>query len=158
LGRLKRMCAPDLGEGKYDKMDIPANWPNHLDAAIQFLNNRILPDLRFSPNELLLGLVINTCPTPIKDASARPPSSEEADVQMAYVAQHRLDGYAEIIDHANCRKAAFDKTLLSTAPPEVIFRAGDLVQVYRSDLDYTFKTERKMEPKFSAPRHVISRQ
>jgi hypothetical protein len=29
--------------------------------------------------------------------------------------------------------------------------------VYRSDLDYTFKTERKMLPKFSAPRRVVHR-
>jgi hypothetical protein len=40
---------------------------------------------------------------------------------------------------------------------EVIFRAGDLVQVYRSDLDFTFKTERKILPKFSAPRRVLNR-
>jgi len=158
LGRLKRMCAPDLGEDEYDKLDIPTNWPDHLDAAIRFLNNRILPDLKFSPNELLLGLVINTRQTPIEEATTRPPTPEEVDVQMAYVAQHRLDGYAEIIEHANRRKLAFDKNVLATAPREVIFRAGDLVQVYRSDLDYTFKTERKMEPKFSAPRRVISRQ
>jgi hypothetical protein len=31
------------------------------------------------------------------------------------------------------------------------------VQVYRSDLDFTFTTERKILPKFSAPRRVVSR-
>ena len=40
---------------------------------------------------------------------------------------------------------------------EFVFRAGDLVLVYRSDLDYTFKTERKVLSKFSAPRRVIHR-
>jgi hypothetical protein len=39
----------------------------------------------------------------------------------------------------------------------VIFRSGDLVQVYRSDLDFTLATERKLLPKFSAPRRVINR-
>ena len=39
----------------------------------------------------------------------------------------------------------------------MIFRAGDLVQVYRSDLDYMFKTDRKLLPKFSVPRQVVSR-
>ena len=42
-------------------------------------------------------------------------------------------------------------------PQEVIFRARDLVQVYRSDLDFMLSTERKLLPKFSAPRQVTSR-
>jgi hypothetical protein len=33
-----------------------------------------------------------------------------------------------------------------------------LVQVYRSDLDFTFKTDRKLLPKFSAPRRVVRRK
>ena len=78
-------------------------------------------------------------------------------MQMAYINQQRFDGYSHIVDHAHQRKAAFDKQVLDHSPREVVFRAGDLVQVYRSDLDYTFKTERKMLPKFSAPRQIISR-
>jgi hypothetical protein len=58
------------------------------------------------------------------------------------------------LSHAHKRKLAFDRKLLSRAPREVIFKAGQLVQVYRSDLDFTFKAERKMEPKWSAPRRV----
>ena len=42
-------------------------------------------------------------------------------------------------------------------PQEVIFRAGDLVQVYHSNLDFMLSTERKLLPKFSAPRQVTSR-
>jgi hypothetical protein len=78
-------------------------------------------------------------------------SAAEVDVQMAYVEQQRMDGYDCILSHANKRKLAFDRKLLSQAPKEVIFKAGQLVQVYRSDLDFTFKAERKMEPKWSAP-------
>ena len=33
---------------------------------------------------------------------------------------------------------------------------GDLVQIYQSDLDYTFKTERKLLPKWSPPQRVVS--
>ncbi|KAJ6453013.1 hypothetical protein C8R47DRAFT_997888, partial [Mycena vitilis] len=44
--------------------------------------------------------------------------------------------------HAQKRKAIFDKKGTARAPKEVIFKAGWLVQVYRNDLDYTFKTER----------------
>jgi hypothetical protein len=39
----------------------------------------------------------------------------------------------------------------------VTFKAGDLVQVYRSDLDFTFAATRKLLPKFSAPRRVVGR-
>ena len=76
---------------------------------------------------------------------------------MAFADQQRFDGYAQIVDHADRRKGAFDKRVLAHPPREVTFKAGDLVQVYRSDLDYTFKTERKLLPKFSVPRRVISR-
>jgi hypothetical protein len=153
------MCAPDLGEDEYEAMsatDLPRNWPDHLDAAVEYLNNRILPSLRYSPNELLFGLVINTPRTnPILFTSEL--GQEDITIQMAYTDQQRVDGYSQILDHAAKRKAIFDKKVMARAPKEVIFKAGWLVQVYRSDLDYTFKTERKTEPKWSAPRRIISR-
>ena len=37
----------------------------------------------------------------------------------------------------------------------VVFSKGQLVQIYRSDLDYTFKTNWKLIPKWSAPQRVI---
>ncbi|GLB38087.1 putative retrotransposable element Tf2 155 kDa protein type 1-like [Lyophyllum shimeji] len=157
LGRLKRMCAPDLGEDEYERMkDVPETWPDHLDAAVEYLNNRILPHLKFSPNELLLGLVINTNRTP-HDIATHEPTATDIAVQMAYMDQQRVDGYASIVDHAQERKAKFDRKVMGRAPKEVVFKAGQLVQVYRNDLDYTFKVERKMEPKWSAPRRVTSR-
>ena len=156
LDRLKRMCAPDLGEDEYSEMDLPENWPEHLDAAIRYINSRILPNLKYSPNELILGLVVNTRPTPPSETMAEPTPDEVAN-QMAYVNQHRFDGYSQIVDHSLRRKAAFDKRVLANPPREVMFQAGDLVQVYRSDLDYTFKSDRKLVPKFSAPQRVVSR-
>jgi len=74
-----------------------------------------------------------------------------------YAAQQRLDGYASAVRHALKRKAAFDKRVLAESGGEVIFKPGQLVQVYRSDLDYTFKTERKLLPKWSHPRRVVAR-
>jgi hypothetical protein len=62
-----------------------------------------------------------------------------------------MDGYDHILSHAHQQKLAFDRKLLSQAPKEVIFKAGQLVQVYWGDLDFTFKLERKMEPKWLAP-------
>lgn len=42
-------------------------------------------------------------------------------------------------------------------PGEVIFNNGQLVQIYRSDLDFTLKTDRKLLPKWSPPQRVTSR-
>jgi hypothetical protein len=76
---------------------------------------------------------------------------------MAYVEQQRLDGYAHISSHAHRWKLVFDRKVLARAPREVIFKEGQLVQVYRSNLDFTFKTEWKTVPKWSAPCWVTSR-
>ena len=129
LGRLKRLCSPDLGEDEYNAMDLPTSWPDHLEEAIEFLNNCILPNLKFSPNELLLGIMINTKHTPANQAEEEV-STHEVEVQMAYVEQQRLDGYAHTLSHAHKQKLIFDRKLLSWAPKEVIFKAGQLVQVY----------------------------
>ena len=99
------MCTPDLGEDDYMSMGMPVNWPDHLEAAVRCINNRILPSLKYSPNELLLGLVINTNTTPTSEMSAPP----EVETQMAYVDQHQFDGYLQIINHAQRHKTAFDK-------------------------------------------------
>jgi hypothetical protein len=95
--------------------------------------------LKFSPKELLLGLVANTPQTTIKDSTL---TLRQSDVlmQMAYVEQH-LDGYKEMVRHAIKRKMAFDKRILQRMPGEVIFKISQLVQVYCNDLDYTFKME-----------------
>ena len=63
------------------------------------MNWRLLPLLKFSPKELLLGLVVNTKPTAI-DLSTLPVTEGDVSTQMAYMAQQRLDGYAEGVAHA----------------------------------------------------------
>jgi hypothetical protein len=75
---------------------------------------------------------------------------------IAYAAQQRLDGYEVIIKHAITCKHTFDKRIQAKLS-EVIFAKGQLVQVYRSDLDYTFKTERKLAPKWSPLYRVTNR-
>ena len=149
------MCTPDLGENEYDNMAVPSNWPDHLEGAVQCINNRILPNLKYSANELLLGIVVNARTTPSEILAE--PMVQEVDLQMAYVNNQQFNGYAQILDHAQQWKAAFDKEVLAHPPQEVIFRAGELVQVYHSDLDYTFSTERKLLPKFSTPRQITNR-
>ena len=156
---LKRLCAPELGEDKHEDgkpENTPRNWPDHLDEAIQIINSRLLPAFKFSPKELLFGLVVNTPPTEIS-TTLEPVTTNDVAVQMAYVAQQRLDGYAEMVAHAIKRKSTFDKRVLARKPGEVAFSKGQLVQIYRSDLDFTFKTDRKLLPKWSSPQRVVAR-
>ena len=161
LHTLKRLCAPDLDDednAGISPEDLPKTWPDHFDEAIRILNWRLLPALKFSPKELFLGLVINSKPAVLDTSAADSPVMEpDAALQMAYVAQQRLDGYSEAVAHALRRKTAFDRKVLEKSPGEVVFSKGDLVQIYRSDLDYTFKTDRKLLPKWSTPQRVSAR-
>ena len=114
LNALKRLCAPGLGEDDYKSMatkDIPSSWPNHLDTAIKNLSDQILPSLKFSPNELLLGLPLNASHTSAPE-DIELPTEEEVAVHMALVEQWRLDGYTATVDHAVKRKSEFNKKLL----------------------------------------------
>ena len=43
---------------------------------------------------------------------------------------------------------------MAKKPGQVIFKKGQLVQIYHSDLDYTFKMEHKLLPKWSQLRRV----
>jgi hypothetical protein len=156
---LKRLCAPDLDDEEDRRVttdDIPKHWPDYFDETIRILNRRLLPALKFSPKELLLGLIVNSKPADLNH-SILPITGEDTALQMAYVAQQRLDGYAEAVAHALKRKSAFDKRVLAQKPGEVIFTKNQLVQIYRNDLDFTFKTERKLLPKWSMPHRIVSR-
>ena len=160
LNTLKRLCAPGLGEDEYDKMeakDIPKNWPDHLDTAVKYLSDRILPSSRFSPNELLFNTIVNSRDEPNPDNISEPTDHDIA-VHLAYAEQQRLDGYATTIDHVAKRKGLFDRKVLDRAPRVVTFKTGDLVQVYRSDMIHTVSTVKKLAPMWSVPRRVVSRE
>src|ERR1700676_954053 len=110
LSVLQKLCAPGLGEDDYEQMqwkDLPKNWPKHFDHAVSLLNRRLLPSLKCSPAELMLGLVINTNPTPIADAVLET-TAEQVGIHQVYTQQQRLDGYAHTMEHAAHRKATFD--------------------------------------------------
>ena len=110
LGRLKWLCSPNLGEDEYEDVkaeDISCAWPDHFNDAVRHLNERIIPTFQFSPKELLLGLVINTIPTPVSYANDTP-STLDVAVHMAYIEQQQLDGADQAVTHANRRKTTFD--------------------------------------------------
>jgi hypothetical protein len=96
---LARLCAPEVGEDGWQATEwdkLPRTWPDHFQEAINVLNWRILPALKFSPKELMLGLVVNTVNTPLETiASVLTPS--DIDNHLAYAAQQRLDGYTEAV-------------------------------------------------------------
>jgi hypothetical protein len=152
---LKWLCTPEVGESnsedRWDK--LPKSWPNHLDEAVKALNHHILPTLKFSPMELLLGIVINTPKSEPEHVITEP--TTEIVIHMAYMAQQRLDGYEVTMKHMITWKRAFDKQVLRGLD-EVIFKKGQLVQVYQSHLDQTLKTECKLLPKWSHP-HCIKK-
>jgi transposase InsO family protein len=156
---LARLCAPEVGEDGWQGMnwtDLPKTWPDHFDEAIQVLNWRILPALKFSPKELLLSLVVNTNPTPL-EVSSSIPAAQDFDIHMAYAAQQKLDGYAEAVRHAMDRKTRFDRRMLDSDEEEVVFEKGQLVQVYRNDLAKSISSERKLTPMWSEPHRVLER-
>ncbi|KAJ3517415.1 hypothetical protein NMY22_g13975 [Coprinellus aureogranulatus] len=143
---LAHLCAPEVGEDGWentDWKDLPRTWPDHFKKAIRILNWRILPALKFSPKELLLGLVINMAKTPLEASSSILPP-KDIDTQMAYVAQQRLDGYSKAVRHAIRRKAVFDWKVERSRAGIVVFKEGQLVQVYQSDLYNTLSSERKL--------------
>jgi hypothetical protein len=137
-----------------DFSHLPRNWPDHLDEGVRQLNKRILCSLQFLPNELALGLIVNTKWTE-PELAATELSPEEADVHMAYVEQQNLNSYAQIVLHVSRRKAIFNKCMLKTHPKEVIFKLGDLVQVHRTDLTFTHSNDRKLTPRWSPPFRIV---
>ncbi|TFY82672.1 hypothetical protein EWM64_g1336 [Hericium alpestre] len=155
---LARLAAPGLGEDDYvakKPEDLPNHWPEHLDEAVRILNNRLLPALKFTPKELLFGVPVNTPPSTVAEVASvlRP---RNVNTHMAYVAQQRIDGYEAMVTHAIRRKSAFDKNLKQRLPGEVLFHVGQLVQVYRNDLDFTFRSAQKLLAKWSPPGRITS--
>ena len=132
LYMLAWLCAPEVGEDGWQTTnwaDLPKTWPDHFDEAIQILNWRILPALKFSPKELLLSLIVNTNPTPL-EASSSMPIPQDFEMHMAYAAQQQLDGYSEAVKHAMDRKTRFDRRVVESKEGEVTFEKGNLVQTY----------------------------
>jgi hypothetical protein len=95
-------------------------------------------------------MTIDSPRTTVEVAGREAPTEMEAAVHMAYMAQQRIDGYEVIVKHAISQKNAFDRCMRKSSG-EVVFCVGQLVQVYHSDLDYTFKMEQKLVPKWSQP-------
>jgi hypothetical protein len=151
------LCTPEVGEDGWQTMnwaELPRKWPDYFDEAIQILNWRILPALKFSPKELLLSLIINTNPTPFEMSSSKP-TPDNFNTHMVYAAQQHLNGYSEAIWHAMNQKTRFDRKVLESEGGEEIFTKGQLVQVYQNNLAKTIGSERKLALMWSEPHRII---
>ena len=113
-----------------------------------------MPALGFQLKELFLGRLIDTVPTPIEESSSVL-KEPEAQMHMALVQQHLLEGYDTITRHAGKRKGRSDKWVEKSKAGVVTFELGDLVQVYRSNLGYTFRVDQKMLLRWSDQKHVV---
>ena len=104
LSHCKHLCTLNLGKDEWAKImkfeDLPANWLTHFDTAIEQLNACILPAYKFSPNELCLGIIVNTVVTLI-DISNSEFMEASIAIQNDYVGQQCLDAYSHIIEHMN---------------------------------------------------------
>ncbi|KAH7919159.1 hypothetical protein BV22DRAFT_987640, partial [Leucogyrophana mollusca] len=84
-------------------------------------------------------------------------STSNVNVHSAYISPQRLDGLANSVEHAIRHKAAFDRKVLTSGTGEVVFKLGQLVQIYANNVDSTFRTSRRIIPRWSAPHRVQSR-
>src|SRR6202051_3137689 len=96
---------------------------------MKHLNDHILPSLKYLPNELLLGLVMNLCCTKSPE-DIEQPTEQEVAIHLTLIEQQCLDGYAAMLDHAAKCKSVFDTKLQQHAPQNVVFEPKDLVQVH----------------------------
>jgi hypothetical protein len=97
---LKQLCMLDVREQANTEgwEKLPRHWPDHLNDVVKALNHCILPTLKHSPKELLLGIAINTSRTEPEDATGEL-SMDEATIHKVYMVQQCLDGYKATVKH-----------------------------------------------------------
>lgn len=137
--------------------DLPCNWLDHLNNMICSINNCIIPAYNYSPHELLTGVMVNSVPVPLGEMSVAP-TPEEVHQQLTLTQQQRLNVYSHIVEKASKCEMSFNEALDSSwCKKAVEFTVNTLIQVYRSDLDYMFKTERKILPKWGPVLRIVGR-
>jgi hypothetical protein len=154
ISRLKRKCAPDLDESEYegevDPQSIAANWPYFFDEVIAELNDRIKPGTRFTPREILFGLLfapIHTAP----ETEPVEPTAKDVEDRIALAEIMRDQSFTRHTADAERRRKHSDK---ATHP--IQFQVGDLVQIYDTHWDFSVSSDRKLAPRWSAPRIIVS--
>ncbi|QRV78737.1 Retrovirus-related Pol polyprotein from transposon [Ceratobasidium sp. AG-Ba] len=154
IGRLKTLCAPTVGEDPENIEDpntTPTAWPKHLKTAVAQLNDRVLPSLGYTPQELMTGQLSAERRAEIGNALSNR-AVTDADINLALTYSLQQDGFANALEHAKRRKKVFDRRVRA-----VEYAPGDLVQKYDARLDETHSTLRKLAPRWSGPLRVIEK-
>jgi len=93
-------------------------------------------ELDFSPKELMLGMVVNTSVNTRREGITCDSLATFRLKWLTLCSTIWMDTPQQSpITHAVHRKTAFDRGVRARGPGEVVFRPGQLVQLYRSDLD-----------------------
>ncbi|QRV90331.1 Retrovirus-related Pol polyprotein from transposon opus [Ceratobasidium sp. AG-Ba] len=162
LGRLRALCAGDVGEIEGDPSrpvtPPPRSWPNFFREAIRQMNDRILPTLGYSPRELLTGVLsadrkyqVGAAIRQQYDNETLPPNSVDVNMALSYAL--RTDGAERALSYAKERKRRFD-----TNARVLLAEAGDLVQKYDARWDNTHSNDRKLVPRWTGPFRVRERR
>ncbi|QRV73346.1 Retrovirus-related Pol polyprotein from transposon [Ceratobasidium sp. AG-Ba] len=154
IGRLKKLCAPDVGESpnaSQDAASTPSSWPKHLTTAVSQRNDRVLDSLGYSPRELLTGMLSADWKAELNQ-SVLARALVDIDINMGLTYALRDDAHANALEHARKRKRAFDKKVRV-----VNYQPGDLVQKYDARLDETHSTVQKLAPRWSGPLRIVNR-
>ncbi|QRV90612.1 Retrovirus-related Pol polyprotein from transposon [Ceratobasidium sp. AG-Ba] len=154
IGRLKKLCAPTVGEDPSDIEDpdtTPTAWPKHLSTAVAQLNDRVVAGLGYTPRELITGQLTAERRAELGRALINR-EVLDADVNLGLTYSLRQDAFANALEHAKKRKKAFDRGVRV-----VEYSPGDLVQKYDARLDETHSTLRKLAPRWSGPLRVVEK-
>src|SRR6266481_10048477 len=153
LSHLRRMCTLNLDETEETSTGpspMPEKWLDHLEEAIRAMNDRILPAVGLTPQELLWGRRETAQGRKDKETPAR----TETDIEHHLILADLLcsQGYTDTLTEVANRKRWFDGKV-----HPVTFTTGDLVQFYNSKLDMTFESRAKLLPRWSSPRKVTEK-
>ncbi|KIJ27673.1 hypothetical protein M422DRAFT_54945 [Sphaerobolus stellatus SS14] len=91
------------------------------------MNDKILPSSRFTPKELLWGM--KWMDRSLTDTPGET-TKTDIDQHFALCDSLRAQGHTEVLKKTEIRKSLFDDKI-----HPVIYKEGDMVQVYESKLD-----------------------
>ncbi|QRW13257.1 Retrovirus-related Pol polyprotein from transposon opus [Ceratobasidium sp. AG-Ba] len=136
IGRLKKLCAPSVGEDPKDIEDpntTPHAWPKHLSTAVAQLNDRVVASLGYTPRELITGQLSAERRAEVGRSLLNREVSD-ADINLGLTYSLRQDAFANALEHAKKRKRKYD-----------------------ARLDKTHSKLRKLAPRWSGPLRVVKK-